>query len=381
MLEGPIEGLVADHFKQICADRVAESQTLEFKRDPPGKDDKSKDELRKDVCALANADGGDLVFGIGEIEGVADRIVPIENESADDLTRRIRQTLDSRIEPRLLGVRMKEVALDSGYLLAMRVPASLGPPHSYSVSNSARRFVTRSQTTTSDMTYDQLRSAFGQAESLLERSGQFIRDRASKISKRKFPVPFELGPVCVLHFVPLAGLAGRVVPDLPALSRDPVSLRNSKYGQSVGQRFTLDGLIVNEEKSGYRLFFRNGAVEAALAVSRDSEILSGEVTRFCRRQIEWIRDLCQHLELHGPGVISLSMLHVADYSLISEVRYRGRPRNLADRPHIAPPAALIDSIDGIICDEIARPLLDVVWQSFGLERCEDYDPHGAYRGG
>jgi hypothetical protein len=41
----------------------AESQTLDFKFCLPGKDEPSKVEFAKDVCAFANADGGEIVFG------------------------------------------------------------------------------------------------------------------------------------------------------------------------------------------------------------------------------------------------------------------------------------------------------------------------------
>jgi predicted HTH transcriptional regulator len=40
---------------------IAESETLEFKRDTYGTSDRAKQELCKDVSALANTVGGDIV--------------------------------------------------------------------------------------------------------------------------------------------------------------------------------------------------------------------------------------------------------------------------------------------------------------------------------
>ena len=47
------------HLQQLLAEGWVESQTLDFKRELPGRDDKAKLELLKDVSALANRDGGE----------------------------------------------------------------------------------------------------------------------------------------------------------------------------------------------------------------------------------------------------------------------------------------------------------------------------------
>ena len=59
--------------EEILADLVgiAETETLEFKRESYGNDDKSKRELCKDISALANTSGGDIVIGMDEREGAA----------------------------------------------------------------------------------------------------------------------------------------------------------------------------------------------------------------------------------------------------------------------------------------------------------------------
>jgi predicted HTH transcriptional regulator len=65
--------------QSVCTEKWSESQTLEFKRVLPGTDDKSKQEFPKDICALANTGGGDVVYGIGEVKGQADHLVPTEH--------------------------------------------------------------------------------------------------------------------------------------------------------------------------------------------------------------------------------------------------------------------------------------------------------------
>ena len=71
MLLSTLDQITEAALRKLCDDRCPESNSLDFKRELPGNSDKDKQELLKDVCALANADGGDLVYGIEEVAGAA----------------------------------------------------------------------------------------------------------------------------------------------------------------------------------------------------------------------------------------------------------------------------------------------------------------------
>jgi hypothetical protein len=62
---------------ELCSDNCPEAQVLEFKRALPDRSDKGHAEFLKDVCAFANADGGDLVYGIAEKDARASSLAPI----------------------------------------------------------------------------------------------------------------------------------------------------------------------------------------------------------------------------------------------------------------------------------------------------------------
>lgn len=131
MLLERLEELDEAKLQKLCDERCPESGTLDFKRDIPGTSDKDKHEFLKDVCALANAEGGDLVYGIDEDRGVAKDIVPITSEMADSAKRRLGQVLDAGLEPRLLGIGFHEIKVTNGYVLIgsdsiiLRRPTSL----------------------------------------------------------------------------------------------------------------------------------------------------------------------------------------------------------------------------------------------------------------
>jgi len=59
MLPGQINVIDESLLQAACTEQWPESQTLDFKRELPGIDDRAKQEFLKDVCAFANASGGD----------------------------------------------------------------------------------------------------------------------------------------------------------------------------------------------------------------------------------------------------------------------------------------------------------------------------------
>ncbi len=76
MIPAKLDDATFEHINRLIAAGVSESKTLEFKRDVPGRDNSARHEFLADVCALANAAGGDIVFGLDENnDGVATAIV------------------------------------------------------------------------------------------------------------------------------------------------------------------------------------------------------------------------------------------------------------------------------------------------------------------
>jgi hypothetical protein len=233
MLATSFDSLTPSLIQSVCEGKWPESVSLEFKRDVPGTSDRDKHELLKDICALANSEGGDIVYGVDEIDGTASELAPISAEPADALMRRLAQTIEAGLEPRVLGIRMQRIDVAGGYVLVLRVPPSYQGPHGIKV-NASRRFVMRTGTTTSDLTFDQLRMAFDRTATLADRARSFIAQRVELLTKRRSPIPLIHGPIRALHFVPISALAGRQAIDLQTLHGQPFTRLlegTSKYCQ------------------------------------------------------------------------------------------------------------------------------------------------------
>lgn len=387
MLLQPIDQLDGSLLQRLCDDKCPESQTLEFKRELPGNSDKEKHELCKDVAALANTEGGDLVYGIEEKAGAAGSIYPIAAESSDAAMRRIAQVLDAGIEPRIQGIKMRNVDVTSGYSLVVRVPTSFDGPHCIRTNNS-RRFVMRNGTNITDMSFDQLRGAFDRTATFAERARRFIADRLQSIAERKTTAPLQSGPHWVVHLVPVAGLAGRKVVDLRSIyARTFTEFLDKDWGGGT-RTFNFDGLLLHPggwQDDGYYAYnhiFRTGAVEGAQVGGTTREVSPGieksivwslDMSKFFYHSVKRFLASAKTWGFAGPAVLSVAVLNVKGFELGIGGSFHQFSRATADRPHLIPPDLWIEDIDSLNIDEAVRPLLDNLWQAFGTERCLDFD--------
>jgi hypothetical protein len=385
MLLQSLNAVTGTFIQQLCDEACPESLSLEFKRDLPGSSDRDKHELCKDVSALANADGGDIVYGIDEKSGAANAIAPIVGEAPDAAARRLAQVLDAGIEPRVRGLSFRHVDVPGGYVLVVRVSASFEGPHCIRTNNN-RRFVLRNGTGVADMSFDQIRSAFDRTATLSEQARRFVAERRKVIADGDSAFPLMEGPQFVLHMVPISGLSGRRAVDLRPIYHNYTEFIGPNWGGG-SRSLNLDGLIVHpgaREGEGiyaYNHIFRSGALEAVslggftrddAAGARKQIVWSLDMSNFFHGWTEKFVSVLKSWGFAGPAVVALGILNVKGYELGVEDRFYMR-RGAADRQHLFPSDAWIEDIEAFDLDEALRPLLDTLWQAFGRERCLDFN--------
>jgi hypothetical protein len=387
MLTARLEDATPELLSTLCAEAWPESATLEFKRELPAVAPDGRREFIKDVAALANADGGDIVFGVVDADGRAQTLAPIATESADAAMRRLRQTLDTGLEPRLPGPQFRHVDVQGGYVLIVRVPASYLGPHSI-LNGKDRRFVMRTGTSTSDLTFDQLRAAFDRTATLGEMARQFVADRQAKVAARETPRRLARRPVTVVHFIPIAGLARRQGVDVQALQQRGIRSVTPRNSGAAYLRFNIDGLIgflgsaADSETDAYWQFFRHGPIEAGITVGRQAQVAGGDtemtirpqrLTDTVRTQVAGMLAIARDLDLSGPCVFAASLFGVKGVRLDVEGGWLDPHRTLGDREQMTAPEIWIDDIHAAEPDRVSRAILDVLWQGFGMDRCEYFD--------
>jgi hypothetical protein len=114
--------------EKLIAGGGGESLTLEFKASPALRKDKV-DEICKDIPAMANSAGGQIIYGVAEDKktktfsldgGVTDPKITLEW---------LDQVLNSKIQPRMSGVRLQEIKMASGMAVIATIPQTQTGPH------------------------------------------------------------------------------------------------------------------------------------------------------------------------------------------------------------------------------------------------------------
>lgn len=393
MLPVPLSKIDETLLQRVCSEQWPETQTLEFKAVLPNSDEASRAEFRKDVCALANADGGDIVYGITELSGRAHAIRVIDGNDFEGTLRRLRQIIEARVEPRIHGIQMQHCQLSQGgFVLVVRVPRSLnsphrcGPPHEH-------RFVIRTDTQTSDMTYDQLRDSFGRGASLFEKVERFCDDRVQLVESGKSPKRLSSAgwPLAIIHLVPIAGIAGQLAVDVPAIKFDHTILKITDDFSSWIRTTNLAGTVIYPyaDEDGvhtYAQVFRNGSIEYALSLGYEPEgrkIVAivgrwfGNALRDALRA--YVRD-AEHLGVRGAVVLSVALLKTKGTQLASTVHSISTTRIEENRLDL--PKVLIDDIQGDLnIEQIIAPTLDTLYQAYGVTKNNLIDDEGRWREG
>ena len=355
-------------------------------------DERAKHEFLKDVCAFANAAGGDLIYGIQEANGHADQLVPLSatEHPADATRRRLGQLLEAGIEPRLHGIEMRALSLATGgYVLVVRVPASYQRPHRSRV-DGLWRWPVRADTHIVDLTYDQIRDLFDRSMTLHQRARNFRDERLSGVLSGTSGRSLRAGPNCVVHLVPLASVAGRSTVDVRQL--------HNAYQEFIGRNWdgasrslNLDGLAVypsgRVSDLAYTQIFRSGALEAArfagplrVEDERDRNVIpSGVVSDFVRDSLETFIAAVGRWNIVGPAIAAAALLDIGNHEFWYQPPRGFTTRTPCDRPNLVLPEVWIEQLSDIRnVDEVARPLLDTLWQSFDHERCMFFDQNGQW---
>jgi Putative DNA-binding domain len=380
LLDGKrIEDVSATDLQALVDLKVREGKALDFKRDLPRTD---RPDFGADVSALANTAGGWIVLGMDEQDGVAKELVGITGESADKAILRLQQMLDSRLDPRVVGVHFREIPLDDGrYAIVVRVPRSWSAPHLVTVNDSYRGYLRGSRGNTL-LDVEGLRNAFAAADTVPERLRSFRAERVRKVAAGEVTMGFGDAAILVVHVMPLSVLSSgspidlhRQIPQNLILGEHPVFLGS--------QRFNLEGQLRFDRDKAYLQIFRSGALEFAFRYGdkKERKLYSG-IDWFLIKETTWLLNLVRAHDLEPPFAVMVSFLgfhgwHFAfdpsrGFMLDDDVHE-------IDRDEILLPELLVDHADTDMKTAM-KPLLDMLWNCAGFDGSLNYDKQGAWVG-
>ena len=125
-----LEAVDESDLQALITDGVTEGKTIEYKQELPGNDYEAVREFLSDVSSFANAAGGHLIFGVREDGGLPVEIDGLQNINVDQVKQRLENSIRDNMEPRLPGISVQEIPLQSGeVVIIIRIAKIWALPH------------------------------------------------------------------------------------------------------------------------------------------------------------------------------------------------------------------------------------------------------------
>jgi hypothetical protein len=371
-----------------------EGKSLDYKRDSVGSTDADKKEFLYDASSFANTQGGYLVFGMDEANGIPSRIVPISNVDPDKEILRLEQMLRAGVRPAISGVSTAAVRLaGGGFAIVMRIPKSWNPPHQVTYQN-VFRFYARDSNGKYLIDVDELRAVFSLSATVADKIRNFRIERSARIEGGDTPVTLLDGGALILHVVPFSAVGVGSSFPIQQAAANPNQFPTLLDTYARRHQITFDGLVVTSNvdappkpQRAYTQVFRTGAIEAVgSSIARGSEWLilphlEATIIRYARLYMQALH----RFGVEPPIAMLASLTGVGGLRLLEDFVPQGAlhvdmpSTSLAKQPY-----HLVESVFGEIPadDKTAarglRGTLDHLANAAGIATSPYFDDDGNY---
>jgi len=382
MIGKNIEDVKEEDLLALIDSSVRELRMIDYKRLLPGNSDSEKKEFLADVSSFANANGGDIIFGMIEEGGIPKELIGLDIENVDQEILRLETIIRNGIRPRIPAVKTWAVKLsNSKTVLIIRISKSWISPHRV-VFQGWDKFFSRSSNGKYPLDVDELRIAFTMSETISERIRNFREDRIAKIFNNETPVSFYENAKIVLHLIPIVSFNVAQSYDIEKIASQPEKILPIE-GTLFSYRYNFDGFLSYSSGSGeksysYVQLFRNGIIEFVdgLVLKGSNVIPSLSFEQILSKALQKYLLALKILEVELPNFVFLTLLGVKGYSMaVDKYKYWREETQTIDRDVLMLPEIIINSYDVDVKDAL-RPCLDSVWNACGYPRSLNYDDKG-----
>lgn len=358
---------------------LPEGKSIDYKRSLPGASDAEKREFLCDVSSFANTNGGDLVYGIEEVDGIPVSVVGLASIEQDQTKQTLENLIRDGLEPRPPGVALRCVPLvDGSVVLIVRIQQSWIAPHRVTF-RGHDKFYARNSAGRYPLDVVQLREAFLLGERIETKMRSFVFERYVALQEGRTPARLLSGATLALHILPVSAFTYTQSLDVSTIA-PPILPTISTGSGTRDWRINLDGLLTifantAEGAQGYTQLFRNGAIESTFALDDcDSDGKASIPAVWIGNQIVAITkellDFLRKRDLADRMFVFIRILCPRGARLeLDSVRVRSDP--VYEGSSIPLPDVLLDA-SGPPVQEAFFPTLTVFWNAFGMPDCWNY---------
>lgn len=316
----PLNELGQTDLETLVQEQVRERQTLEFKRDSYPRNDEGTREMLRDISAMANAYGGDILLGVETVgDGVASGLVGVPDGELE--AQRIASSCLSNIEERIGGLAVWPVPISNGnHVIVIRMPQSLRAPHIVTFKG-LNQFWIRHDRQKSPMSVHEVREACLRVEMLSTRVTEFLEKRLAGV------LAFAHGqPTLTVSLTPL--LVAREIVDTKNQRLREI-IRDCALNDGYLPAPCMTGLEVRRVKGTWLRFDRNGHLDLWVDLTGDIDRVDTLDGPFRALVASAVRNCVAGLCALGKGVyehcgIREPLIAKLDFWNVSGVSVRGR---------------------------------------------------------
>lgn len=388
MLPKDFDAVTLGDLQDLIDNEVSENDTLEYKQYAltDGKmEDRHKRKLMIEIAAFANHNGGIIVIGMKEEDGLPTEIIGTElNHSLFDKWQLMfRQLMATRIRPRLHGVKCKGLPLENGNLVILiYVPRSYGRPHSYY--QDVDSFYIRYGNQSIPMSIDDIRRQFLHASTLQSQIRDFRNGRIADILANETVCDVGFEGKLVLHVIPEWSFEIGQVVDIHAVERFHSFVPMS--GSSYESYYNAEGHCKIQKKrnqeiaEGYIQLFRNGIIEAVevrlVSQHKDDKTIWiwSDMEAVLVKAAERSNALLEKLNVPKPFILSAALVSVKGYRALINQWSDTSP--LLQKNIIVSQESVWDEDSSI--EHAMKPVLNSLANAVGLPYSNAYTKEGEF---
>ncbi len=363
---------------------VAESKTIEYKKELKIVTDSEKKEFLADVSSFANTNGGDLIFGVEEASGIPTSLSPLEVIDLDTQVLQLESIIRTGISPRVsFVVQPVSAEATNKYIILIRINESWNKPHRVIFSGS-NRFCARHTAGKYDLDVTELRQIFTLSDGIEKRMQDFRTDRIIALETEKTFLSLRSKKLIVIHLLPLESFSSRIDLNrdlLLSLQGESDLFRPINTDSWNSPRINLEGVFsstgfVDGAVRSYIQLFRNGVLELVESSILDGSFISS--TLYEKGVVDGFKkglEILKKVGINVPIAISLSLLNVNDLTIQGRGYYEDR--NLIKQKNLILPVVMLNEYDEEV-ERLLQPIFDLVWNACGLPKSENYDNDGNF---
>jgi hypothetical protein len=171
--------------ENLIENKIQEDTNLDYKTPDFSKGDFNK-ELAKDVSAMANSDGGTIIYGIQEENHFPKEIIWIKKD--EGYCEKIEQIINSKIFRKIEGIKVRKISSEdkTKFVIVVDIPKSDAAPHQIHEDSTQRRYYKRHGSITEQMEHYEIEDLF------FKRKRPTLKIGLRNISKERDKPAFEI---------------------------------------------------------------------------------------------------------------------------------------------------------------------------------------------